>query len=382
MNKNNLILTVLVSSLLVTGNNFMKNNEEKIKENKAITTPIASNENTNTILNDEETDIFLEQDNSKYTLCSGAKFKFKDEKGFYKEVIMDKPLIVTLLEINDKYATIMLPNGISGKTYMSSLVKCVDLYETEYKNIEQNNMVLLDNVTKVYDESGMYLQSKETNTLCYVKSSNGKYAKVLFEDGTEGYVSLISLSLLSSKVDGFAYIRDNTYSYNDKDLNQVKGTVFAREIVYVSFINDNYAYVTNTYGESFYMNVNDLDENFIIINLNNQKMYCFLDFKLVNTYGTRTGRDSSPTHTGDFDIDWKAENWEFTTFPGSYANHWIPINEFGEGIHDLIGDNEANYGNDDYHIYGSHGCIRVPAEASEFVYNNYNVGDMVLVRKK
>jgi lipoprotein-anchoring transpeptidase ErfK/SrfK len=47
-----------------------------------------------------------------------------------------------------------------------------------------------------------------------------------------------------------------------------------------------------------------------------------------------------------------------------------------------VGDDEWNYGDQTYHEYGSHGCVRVPREASEFVYNNYEVGDMVLVRKK
>ena len=72
---------------------------------------------------------------------------------------------------------------------------------------------------------------------------------------------------------------------------------------------------------------------------------------------------------------------KFTTYRGSYASYWILINEYGEGIHDLIGDDEQNYGNEAYHEYGSHGCIRVPKEASKYVYENYDVGDMVLVHK-
>ena len=45
-------------------------------------------------------------------------------------------------------------------------------------------------------------------------------------------------------------------------------------------------------------------------------------------------------------------------------------------------ESNKNYGNEAYHIYGSHGCIRVPVEASEFIYNTSPVGTMVLVNRK
>ena len=130
------------------------------------------------------------------------------------------------------------------------------------------------------------------------------------------------------------------------------------------------------------MKPNNIDKDYIIVNISSQRMDCYLDYQLVGSYPTRTGKNDTPTHEGAFDIDWKAENWEFENYPGKKAKYWISINEFGEGIHDLIGDDAQNYGNNAYQLDGSHGCIRVPATASEFVYNNYEVGDMVLVRKK
>ncbi len=383
MNKNSLIGAVLLSSVLVTGNNYLRNNgEENTVDSESRKEVVLTDnnylKNIDLKLEDEKTTI--EQEYEKYTICSGTKVYSAHDNG--KEIVVDKMMIVSLLEINGKRALIMFENGNYGYTNISSLIKCIDVNSSEYKDINENNMVILNNLTKLYDDSGMYLQSRYPNTLCYAISKNDKYAYVRFEDGLCAYVELSSLNLLTSKIDGYAYVRNISTTYSDKELNNEKGNINAGELVYVIFTSDEYAYVMNNNCECFYMNISDLDKDFIMINLDEQRMYCFLDFHFAKSFGTRSGRDGSPTHTGDFDIDWKVENWEFTTFPGSYALHWIPINEYGEGIHDLIGDDEANYGNDLYHSYGSHGCIRVPAAASQYVYDNYDVGDMVLVRKK
>ena len=173
------------------------------------------------------------------------------------------------------------------------------------------------------------------------------------------------------------------YFKNDWNID-AEETIDRSLLVEVISVSDKYASIFDIEGcGEYYIDHEVFRDDFILVDLNNQRMECYLDYQLAGAWGTRSGKDSTPTHTGAYDIDEKLANWEFTTYPGSYAKYWMPISpETQEGIHDLVGDDEQNYGNEAYHAHGSHGCIRVPAEASKFVYDNYNVGDMVLVKKK
>jgi len=253
-----------------------------------------------------------------------------------------------------------------------------------FEAIDDNKESSLANNTDLYDNDGAIICNLYENQLCSKIATNGKYTFISLSDGTTGFVLSSTLMSNYQKIDGSGFIRQGTNLYYDKEFTNLAYTVTDYDqIFYVDFTTDEYAGVFDYDGrEIMYVRPSELDKDYIIVDLDSQQMDCYLDYKLVASWGTRTGKNSSPTHPGAFDIDWKAKDWEFTTYPGSYAKYWIPINEYGEGIHDLIGDDEQNYGNYAYQLDGSHGCIRVPAAASEFVYDNYEVGDMVLVRKK
>ena len=250
----------------------------------------------------------------------------------------------------------------------------------KYEVVTENKEKVLNTQTMVYDGGGYLREIRNTDEKCTIVATNGEFALVVFKDGTDGFVNLKSLSNDVTRINGYALVAGNTNLYLDKNFTQVVKTVSANEIVFVCFENDEYIGIGDFANqEIYYMKPDNIVKDFIIVNITNQKMDCYVDYKLVNSYNTRTGKNSTPTHEGTFDIDWKADNWVFPT--GEKANYWMAINEFGEGIHDLIGDDEENYGNKSYQLDGSHGCIRVAENASEFVYNNYDVGDIVLVRK-
>ena len=253
-----------------------------------------------------------------------------------------------------------------------------------FETIENDKEAMLSVDTELYDTDGSVIANLVQNLICNKIATNGKYTFVSIPNGMSGFILSDALANNYQRIDGQAFIRQGTNLYYDKEFTNYAYTVSNfDQIFYVDFTTDKYAGVFDNSGrEAMYVRPYELDKDYIIVDLDEQQMDCYLDYHLVGSWGTRTGKNSTPTHTGAFDIDWKASNWEFTTYPGSYAKFWIPINEYGEGIHDLIGDDEQNYGNQAYQLDGSHGCIRVPAEASEFVYNNYEVGDMVLVRRK
>ena len=189
----------------------------------------------------------------------------------------------------------------------------------------------------------------------------------------------------------YGYVSRDTYMYDNIDGTGQSHPVDDFDLYWIYYRCGEYTYVRNerNWDEGGYFvkssEVTTLPEEFYFVDLDEQRLYYYYMFYnryTTKEWPTRTGNDNNPTHEGIFDIDWKAKDWEFTTFRGSYAHYWIPYNEYGEGFHDLIGDDEQNYGNEAYHQYGSHGCVRVPLNASEYIYNNSPVGTMVLVNRK
>lgn len=320
---------------------------------------------------------------NQYTLFPGANIYYKKGFNIVYEELNENSKIVTIQGIGSKYSIIELPDNRIAYTENTYLIKNPNLHNGEYSLVEKNKDTFLTMDAYLYDINGMYCTVLKKDTPCHMVASNGEYTLITLEDGTNGYVLDVSLMGLYQQIDGYGFISKGTTIYRDKSMKEVYRTS-EDEVIQVSFITGRYAAIFDGSTQDYlYVKPDAIKSNFIVVNLNEQRMYCYLDYQNTNTWPTRTGRDSSPTHTGAYDIDAKVSDWEFTTFPGSYAKYWIPIDpDTQEGIHDLVGDDEWNYGNGAYHSYGSHGCMRVPVAASEYVYENYEIGDMVLVRKK
>ncbi len=325
----------------------------------------------------------LNDDSSRYTLCEGASIYFKSDWNIDFEEITDRSLLVDVVSSSDKYTLVKLPTGEQGYVENGYLVKCPNVHVTEYVKFNQPMDNTLACNAYLYNNAGMYVSYLYEGQTCKVMASNFEYSLITLPDGTSGYVLDRSLTGNYQVVDGYAFIPYGTRVYYDKQLSKL-WRITDNEVLYVEYTTNKYAAIFDTNNcETYYIEPKVLRDDFILVDLNKQRMECYLDYQLAGSWGTRSGKDSTPTHTGAYDIDEKVADWEFTTYPGSYAKYWIPIStENQEGIHDLVGDDEQNYGNESYHTYGSHGCIRVPVAASKFVYDNYNIGDMVLVKKK
>ena len=325
---------------------------------------------------------YIEVENDdKYTLCEGANIYFKSEWNIEEETINEKNMIVKVISSNGKFTLVELPTGEKGYVQSGYLIRCVNVHADDYIEYNEAKDSTLLSDAYLYDDNGMYIGYASANEACHIIASNNEYSLVSLPERRMGYILNESLNGVYEKIYGYAFVKAGTILYNDKKMTDVY-RVTDNEILYVEKIAYKYATISEG-NKMLYINASDLHDDFIEVKLTSQRMDCYLDYQLTNTYPTRTGRDSSPTHTGAYDIDEKITNWEFTNYPGSRAKYWIPISpETQEGIHDLIGDDEQNYGNEAYHDYGSHGCIRVPRVASQYVYENYNVGDMVLVRKR
>jgi len=321
--------------------------------------------------------------NNTFKINNGVTMYFLEDDKNIKETVSESEMMVTLLGANYKYALIKLPDGGNYYVDIHALISGININYENYNDILSNNETAISDNTLFYDNDGNVIRCLYENQTCSVVSTNGEYAFITLPDGISGLVLSNVLMNDYQVVDRYAYIAKGIGLYWDSKFTQFNHETYEDQILYIEFVNAEYAGVYDVDGrELLYVKTSELKKNFVDVGLISQRMDCYLDYQLVRSWPTRTGKNSTPTHTGAFDIDWKAADWEFTTYPGSYAKYWIPINEYGEGIHDLVGDDEENYGNQAYQLDGSHGCIRVPREASQFIYENYEVGDMVLVRQR
>lgn len=310
-----------------------------------------------------------------------------DETGAYQYYVQPSTPCIALSS-NGEYTLVEFEDGSKGYLSNSRLI------ESEHQ--VSKYVYLKDNATLYYKNQNnemVPLSTEEKGFVTYLFYIEGDYAFVGDYYCRENYyvkLSDIDNTYNITEVNSYCYVSRDQQMNSDINQNGQSFNVDDYDLYWVYYNCGDYSYVVNEMThESGYIKtseLNYLNGDFIFIDLDNQQMYCYDDNDggryTTKQWGTRSGKDSTPSHEGAFDIDWKAENWEFTTFRGSYAQHWIPYNEYGEGIHDLMGDDEQNYGNQAYHQYGSHGCVRVPAEASQYVYDNYPLGTMVLVNKK
>ena len=365
----------------------------KKKENNTINNSINSSNLNNTIYIDTlGEDILFDDDNyvivgedNQYTLCANTKI-YTDYRRvndiLTNEISFDKSQIVTVLKVNERYANILLSDGTVGYVEKDLLIKCPNLNKYNYEIVTDYKDKFTSSLTYLYDNDGMYLGYVDVGTKCNAVATNGEYTLVTFDDGKSGFIQSSILVNSNKYINGYGIVNNNTTIFFDKELSMPDEYIYLSDIVKVLYISNNYACILiNNEKETRYIDSSFLNKDYIIIDLAKQKIECYLNYQFAGSWNTRSGKDTTPTYTGLFDIDALAKDWNFTTFPGSHAKYWIPFNG-GQGIHDLVGDDEANYGNELYHGNGSHGCVRVPLSASEFVYNNYNEGDMVLVRKK
>ena len=147
--------------------------------------------------------------------------------------------------------------------------------------------------------------------------------------------------------------------------------------------DDWYLVMTNDYefGYLYKDYTKEMEGIFVVVDKSEQRMTLYNDNEVMVQTPVTTGKDSTPSDTGYFDIDSKETNRYLTGADyRCFVNYWIPYNG-GEGIHDALWRSESDFGTDIYHKSGSHGCINTPLEEVIKIYDNVKVGTKVLVHK-
>lgn len=141
---------------------------------------------------------------------------------------------------------------------------------------------------------------------------------------------------------------------------------------YLAKTSDNLGYIPVD-------NVTDLDTRIVVVDISDQKLKLYKNNEVYLTSDVVTGKNETPSDIGLYNI-YSKELSRNLTGPGysSYVNYWMPYNG-GEGLHDATW--RYYFGGDIYEWSGSHGCVNLPLDVAEEIYNNVDVGTQVLVKR-
>ena len=193
-------------------------------------------------------------------------------------------------------------------------------------------------------------------------------------------------------VNAYHYVVKNAYLFEDESFNKPGTLIEQYQKVYVKQISRDWAFVQTDDGEFGYMEPYLLlklpDDVFVDVDISEQLTRIYELHQLVYSTPCVTGKDSTPTDLGYFDIDDKKEQTYLVSFDqdgtleySTFVNYWMPYN-FGEGMHDAIWQN-GHFGDKlYYHDGGSHGCDGLPLEAAKTIYNKIKVGTKVIVHRQ
>lgn len=127
--------------------------------------------------------------------------------------------------------------------------------------------------------------------------------------------------------------------------------------------------------------IKNIGDTYIEIDISDQKLKYFKDNKKVLSTDVVTGKDSTPTKEGLFDIYQKCTDVTMIGRNNSYTSYSEYVLKFFEAyyIHDASWRSE--FGGEIYKNNGSHGCVNTPYKKVKKLYNSVDLHTPVLIHK-
>lgn len=214
----------------------------------------------------------------------------------------------------------------------------------------------------------------------YSKLANGWYE--VNYNGQTGYICgdyVVETIIINKEIMYSACLNKDAYVYDEF------GNVIANVpwLEYVRLYDDLGEKYLIQYGDGVgYLSKDDvtiLTDTYVVVDVSDQRLSIYQDNTELMYTSVVTGKDSTPSDFGLFDIDSKSvdailKGADYET----HVNYWMPYNG-GEGLHDATW--RSSFGGEIYHGSGSHGCINMPLERAQEAYNYLSVGDKVLVKR-
>lgn len=126
----------------------------------------------------------------------------------------------------------------------------------------------------------------------------------------------------------------------------------------------------------------DLTGTYVEVSLAKQKLWCYKDYELIVETDIVTGQPTGDraTQRGCYAIDAKKSPATLGTMDvqgySSPVSWWCPFNG-GQGLHDAPW--RGSFGGKIYKTNGSHGCVNIPVDKMEAIYDAVEIGNAVIV---
>ncbi len=165
----------------------------------------------------------------------------------------------------------------------------------------------------------------------------------------------------------------------DLDTYEIIKNIPKNEIAIVYAQTDDYyiASVNGTIGLIEKIHTQSLGDKYIVIDISSQNLKLYIDDIVIIDTPIVTGKDSTPTYCGIFDVYKMEENVYWKEFDVT-VRYGLAFNR-GEWIHDAKW--RKKFGGSIYQKDGSHGCVNIPPEIMELIYYYSEIGTPVLVKK-
>lgn len=126
--------------------------------------------------------------------------------------------------------------------------------------------------------------------------------------------------------------------------------------------------------------MDDLQGNYIEVSLEKQHLWLYKNGNLITDTDIVSGlpTEDRATYTGAWSIAYKASPYTLSSEVYGYSTevkYWMPF-VCGQGLHDA--DWQTEFGGDVYKTKGSHGCINLPPNQAEIIYNTIEKGYPVI----
>lgn len=190
------------------------------------------------------------------------------------------------------------------------------------------------------------------------------------------------------------YLVKDKEIYIDDDLNNQIAVLPELECceVYEEY-EDSYLIKTNDYVG--YINKNDVEKltgTFVVVDISDQELRLYEDNQLILTSPIVTGKPSTPTNEGLFDIynitynrylvgkGYKSYVDIMMKFDGNIGLHDAEYHTNEDGFKHGWRD-RSEFGGETYIKHGSHGCVNMPHDEVMEVSEHVELGTKVLVKK-
>lgn len=129
----------------------------------------------------------------------------------------------------------------------------------------------------------------------------------------------------------------------------------------------------------------DLCGNYVEVNLTQQHLWFYMGGNLVVESDVVTGlpKDGRETATGVFPLAYKESPSVLSGGQGNGAwntdvQYWMPFHD-GQGLHDAWW--RSSFGGNIYQTNGSHGCVNLPQNVAQIIYDNIETNVPIILYK-